>query len=192
MTATLTEAGTSGKQRLMDAARSLFSSGAYAEVSVGQVLQLAGVHAPTLYHHYGDKEGLYVAWAMDAFERLGSSIMERLPDGGSMEEQLEAYAAALIASPDVDLYGTIREAKRLSSPESGEQVLNAYFENVFEPLCGVIIEGIDKGDIAAGPVDRLAELFIGGAVVFAGALGRHPGSSRDAAWLVERYLGGVR
>jgi AcrR family transcriptional regulator len=37
--------------------------------STREIYQLAGVTAPTLYHHFGDKQGLLAAVVTDAFER---------------------------------------------------------------------------------------------------------------------------
>ena len=43
------------KMRLLQAAAELLANSAGAPVSTRQVTQLAGVSAPTLYHHFGDK-----------------------------------------------------------------------------------------------------------------------------------------
>ena len=47
----------------MTAAGKLFGTTGLSEVTVAQILDQSGVKAPTLYHHFGGKEGLYVAWA---------------------------------------------------------------------------------------------------------------------------------
>src|SRR5687767_11131980 len=109
------EPGSSGRDRLLSAARALFGHGSYAEVSVGQVLQIAGVQAPTLYHHFGDKEGLYVSWATDAFNRIGAQLA-KLPDDGPTDEVLKAFAEVLIGA-DTDAAHILRDARRMARPE---------------------------------------------------------------------------
>jgi AcrR family transcriptional regulator len=49
------------KTRILEAASELVSRSADADVSTRAVSEAAGVTAPTLYHHFGDKEGLLAA-----------------------------------------------------------------------------------------------------------------------------------
>jgi AcrR family transcriptional regulator len=49
------------KTRILEAASELLARSADADVSTRAVSEAAGVTAPTLYHHFGDKEGLLAA-----------------------------------------------------------------------------------------------------------------------------------
>src|SRR5690348_5349959 len=49
------------KQRILEAASELLASSADADISTRAVCEAAGVTAPTLYHHFGDKDGLLAA-----------------------------------------------------------------------------------------------------------------------------------
>jgi AcrR family transcriptional regulator len=49
------------KSRILDAASDLLTRSAVADLSTRSVCDAAGVTAPTLYHHFGDKEGLLAA-----------------------------------------------------------------------------------------------------------------------------------
>jgi AcrR family transcriptional regulator len=49
------------KTRILEAASELLARSANADVSTRAVGEAAGVTAPTLYHHFGDKEGLLAA-----------------------------------------------------------------------------------------------------------------------------------
>lgn len=57
----------SGRQRLMKAASLLLSEHPDREPSTRELYEAAGVAAPTLYHHFGTKEGLLEAVVEDAF-----------------------------------------------------------------------------------------------------------------------------
>jgi AcrR family transcriptional regulator len=63
----------SGRQRLIDAALSLLAEHPGSEPSTRELYELAGVAAPTLYHHFGTKEGLLEAVVEQAF----SAYLER-------------------------------------------------------------------------------------------------------------------
>lgn len=49
------------KQRILEAASELLARSADADISTRAASEAAGVTAPTLYHHFGDKEGLLAA-----------------------------------------------------------------------------------------------------------------------------------
>jgi AcrR family transcriptional regulator len=57
----------SGKTRLMEAARSLLAEHPEREPSTRELYEAAGVAAPTLYHHFGTKDGLLEAVVDEAF-----------------------------------------------------------------------------------------------------------------------------
>lgn len=56
------------KARLLRAAAELLADSGGKAVSTRQITELAGVTAPTLYHHFGDKEGLFNAVIDAGFE----------------------------------------------------------------------------------------------------------------------------
>ncbi|WP_374023744.1 TetR/AcrR family transcriptional regulator [Mycobacterium sp. HNNTM2301] len=58
---------TSGRTLLLDAARELLMAQPRHEPSTRDLYEAAGVAAPTLYHHFGTKEGLLDAVAEQAF-----------------------------------------------------------------------------------------------------------------------------
>jgi AcrR family transcriptional regulator len=58
---------TSGRTRLLDAAADLLAARPSQEPSTRELYEAAGVAAPTLYHHFGTKEGLLDAVVEQAF-----------------------------------------------------------------------------------------------------------------------------
>ena len=69
------------KMRLLRAAAELLAKSAGAPVSTRQITQLAGVTAPTLYHHFGDKEGLFDAVVAAGFEEYVAGERDFAPSG---------------------------------------------------------------------------------------------------------------
>ncbi|GAA2174620.1 TetR/AcrR family transcriptional regulator [Arthrobacter parietis] len=69
------------KMRLLRAAAELLANSAGAPVSTRQITQLAGVSAPTLYHHFGDKEGLFDAVVSAGFEEYVAGERDFAPSG---------------------------------------------------------------------------------------------------------------
>jgi AcrR family transcriptional regulator len=74
------------KMRLLQAAAELLANSAGAPVSTRQITQLAQVSAPTLYHHFGDKEGLYDAVVSAGFEEYVAGERDFAPSGQPLED----------------------------------------------------------------------------------------------------------
>lgn len=72
-----------GRERLLEAAMHLFASKGYAAASVRDIVNAAGVTAPSLYHHFGNKEGLFLAVLRATESRISAAEEEAMAGGGS-------------------------------------------------------------------------------------------------------------
>jgi AcrR family transcriptional regulator len=179
-----------GREALMRSAHTLFSGEGYERVGVAKVLSLAKVQAPTLYHHFGDKEGLYVEWVTGALAlteaRLSALTDPSLPSSAA----LQAIAMQLVKL-DFDLRQVLFDGERLVRPESRERVLSAYLQAIYSPLYTVFSRGQTKGEIRPDTVRALAESFVGGALA-QGRIWRLADSSGEAAaWYTKLFLEGA-
>jgi AcrR family transcriptional regulator len=75
------------KTRILEAASELLARSADADISTRAVGEAAGVTAPTLYHHFGDKEGLLAAvvdfgWAafLESKRTVAAVVHEHIAD----------------------------------------------------------------------------------------------------------------
>jgi AcrR family transcriptional regulator len=75
------------KTRILEAASELLARSADADISTRAVGEAAGVTAPTLYHHFGDKDGLLAAvvdfgWAafLDTKRTVAAVVHEQVAD----------------------------------------------------------------------------------------------------------------
>jgi len=79
----------SGRENLLAAARTLLAERPEHEPTTRELYEAAGVSAPTLYHHFGDKDGLIEAVVDDAF----TAYLERkraVPSSGDQIADFEA------------------------------------------------------------------------------------------------------
>lgn len=78
------------KERLLDAALTLFSQQGYAATGIRDILQHAGVTQPTLYHHFADKASLLQA----LIERHYGESQEQLARIVASEETISGKLSA--------------------------------------------------------------------------------------------------
>ncbi|MBK8025257.1 MAG: TetR/AcrR family transcriptional regulator [Chloroflexi bacterium] len=84
--------------RLLEIARDQFSEKGYADAATEDIVRLAGVTRGALYHHFGSKEGLFLA-ALDAVQRdVGQRVDAAAGSYADSWEQLAAGCAAFLAA----------------------------------------------------------------------------------------------
>jgi len=111
------------RDAILRAARNLFTTKGFASTTVREICQEAGVTAPVLYYHFGNKEGLFDAvgqfnptlahgdsteWFLRAAEH--GAVMELLPDVLSYRRLHRNNRSRLRASMSRDHYLQILKA----------------------------------------------------------------------------------
>ncbi|MGC7098246.1 TetR/AcrR family transcriptional regulator [Amycolatopsis lurida] len=74
------------RQQILDATAGLLARLGAEAVSIRDVCQAAGVTAPTVYHHFGDKKGLLDAVAEEGFNRYLRTKRARKPSGDPLAD----------------------------------------------------------------------------------------------------------
>jgi len=97
--------GSSGTaQAILDKSLPLFARSGYAGVSMRNIARAVGISGAALYHHYPDKQSLYVAAMGHAFADKASSIQTALDNTGTPEQRLERFVTSfteqLAGDPD--------------------------------------------------------------------------------------------
>jgi len=78
-------------QVILDKSIPLFARSGYAGVSMRDISKVVGISGAALYHHYSDKQSLYVAAMSHAFADKASSIHSALDNTGTPEQRLEHF-----------------------------------------------------------------------------------------------------
>lgn len=81
----------STKARILEVAATLVAESPDGDVSTRAVCEAAGVGAPALYRHFGDKEGLLSAVVDDGFERYLATKRERVPGTDPVRDLREGW-----------------------------------------------------------------------------------------------------
>lgn len=183
--------GKSGRVRLLEAAASSFSQRGYTEVGIAEILKACSVQAPTLYHHFGDKEGLFVAWAEDAFSEVGVEIEAGMRNHDGSVSRLIGFSRVLGEQRRIDIIRTLEQTARLERSESRDRIERAYFKQVFEPLCVALLAAADDGRLYIDSIDKTATTFLYGVLSVSDRYSP-PGSGADSdyRWWVMHFLHG--
>lgn len=140
-----------GRDLLRAAALRLFTRKGYAATSVRDILRDAGVSAPVLYHHFGNKEGLFLELVREGRERAAAARARALSEGGTARERILRVALALAEIRRQHAGGSwVVEALISGPPDAAPdcdfRALARESAELFEQL---VAEGITAGEFAA-------------------------------------------
>ncbi|GAA2055360.1 TetR/AcrR family transcriptional regulator [Williamsia deligens] len=82
---TQSERNAATRSALMAAARPLFGAAPFADVATQAIVDAAGVTRGALYHHFGDKKGLFVAVFDEVEGEITQTIAERVVEAGEAD-----------------------------------------------------------------------------------------------------------
>ena len=122
------------KQDILSAALALFSAKGYEGVSVSEVVSAAGITKPTLYYHFGSKEGLFDAVCRTHYAYLDSII---------------SRAVVYDANPELyheDIFKTLtKAASAYFSFASGNEVFyRLAMANLYTPRSSLIFNTVEN------------------------------------------------
>lgn len=184
----------SSRERILSAAWSLFASEGYAEVSMQTIADAAKVNKATLYHHFKDKEQLFIAVLASDFERLRASIAQTVAADRPFREQLIAVAGLLFLRSRSDSNRIIMLMHQHAS------LMRSHKEHVqstppWAPLKPVFEREWARGAIQERDVDLLMTSFFG-MVIFQAQRVRYVDGARSdeqlAEEIVDLFLNGIR
>ncbi|NUP37500.1 MAG: TetR/AcrR family transcriptional regulator [Streptomyces sp.] len=150
------------RERVYAAALALFSRQGYADTSVAEIAEHAGIGRGTFFNYFPRKDCLLNAWTQERMRELTHRLAHRSPSAASTAETLRACMSAL---------SDLNEEE----PELSAAMLTAWIQGgrLVTPrrplsaiLAGIIEEGRTRGEIrsSADPelvAESLRDLYIG-------------------------------
>jgi AcrR family transcriptional regulator len=185
--ATQDERSQTTKQALIAAGRSLFAERGYADVSVGELTQRAGVTTGALYHQFASKQGLLQAVYVD----VAQGVSERI-----VAARESAPEPSLLADCEIYLDACVDPAFHRIVLVDGPAVLG--WEQAID-TAQLMVEGAlaaarERGEIDEQPIESIARM-LAAALKEAGvmiATAEHPRTARkNAREGARRLIGGL-
>ena len=146
----------SGKERVLRVARDLFLERGYAEVSMQQIADAAGLRKASIYHHVKDKQALFVEIILTEMRDLRRRMEELVSGEGTLREQLERLARAQFDEFRPDVLRLSRDFRE-HVPEQCHDEVHGELEGLADLFSGVFERAARTGELRDIP-PRLAGL----------------------------------
>lgn len=150
-------------ERILMSALYLFATKGYEGTAVREICEAAGITKPTLYHHYGSKEGVYRALVDGALENFRQDIAHALAGAGTAPARLKRVARAYFEGARSHrevvrfIFGLVH-GQPGSAPATD-------FPTFYEGIVGLVARevecGVGRGELAPGPTEVRMLLLMG-------------------------------
>lgn len=152
------EAAPRGRTRILREARGLFTAEGFAAVSMQQIADAAAVNKATLYHHFRDKEDLFVSVMVEEFQRMSAGMSAIVAADGSPREQLQRIAEYMLSTRHSD-FGRLSADLRAHVATERRDRLMAECAAPWEPIRAVVERGMASGTVRTVSPDLAARVF---------------------------------
>jgi AcrR family transcriptional regulator len=178
------------ERQMLEVAGQSFAARGFHAVSMDEIAEQAGISKPMLYHYFGSKEGLYVAYVRQQGGVLLAGMRDATDPGASPAERLWAGTLAFLGYVDEHRPGwalLYRESVSQGGPLAAEvAALRARIATIVHRL----LRG--TGPAASETGEMLAHAFVGAGESVANWWLEHPEEPReDVAKLLIHLAGGA-
>ena len=152
------------RDRVLEVARDLFATKGFANASIGELCRQAGVSPPTLYYHFGSKDGLFEAVVEEALslEEFHGLLREAVAASSGPRARLRAYVLTYLTRFPTQFLNPGLHLQH-STELSGASLLRvqAGVANIYQLARELLQEGIERGDFRELDVDLAAGCLMG-------------------------------
>lgn len=159
------------RQLILQKARPIFAARGFNDAQLAEIVDAAGVTTGAIYHHFGDKKGLFVAVA----EGVEQEILDGVLAAASLEaDPWVAFRTGIIATLEICAREDVRrivfvDAPTVVGPASWREIEMRY---AFGAMYSSLTTLMEIGLVKMGDVELIASVLLGALMEAAGAVAR--------------------
>ncbi len=158
----------SGEQSILEAAEILFAEKGFDAVSMSAIAKLANTSKPNIYHHFKNKNDLYLAVMRAAVQR-SSVLLDALEDApGTFGQRLSDFSVGQLHNILTHNRSTqliLRETLS-GGTQNGQEIARHVVEEVFSRLVAMVQQGQQENEIRNDIDPALAAFMVVAANMF--------------------------
>lgn len=134
-------------QTIVKTAQQLFMELGYRAVSTRQIAEKCGITQPALYHHFKNKQALYVAVNQYTLLQTGNALNQILIENHSFKDRLLQIAIYMMDHFDVDLSQMFHDIFHELEESHQQEIQQGWINGFLMPVVRMIDEGVAKKEV---------------------------------------------
>lgn len=151
---------TEARDRVLKAAYTLFVQMGYSDVSMQRIADEAGITKATLYHHFRDKQELYIETMRLAVQQSHDYFRETVNQHTNLHDTLMAVVTYHFGEHKTDMQRLSSDFRRHVDPETQRDFWRQ-LELPWGSLHPALTAAIENDEIADNDIDLLARYLFG-------------------------------
>ncbi|HET9661489.1 MAG TPA: TetR/AcrR family transcriptional regulator [Thermomicrobiales bacterium] len=152
--------GSDSRLRILRAAYPLFVERGYDAVSMQEIADAVPIHKATLYHHFQNKDDLFLAVVRMAMTQRHSQVEGFRREGGSAADQLTKVALLAFRDSQSE-FGRLMTDARLRLSEDQQQLLVDRGSDPWTLYEEIFVHAIANGELPDIDATLAATMFVG-------------------------------
>jgi len=135
------------RQTIIQTAHKLFMELGYRAVSTRQIAEACGVTQPALYHHFKNKQTLYIEVILTELQKTKNSLERIIKRHKDLKECLMGIAHYILLNKPEEMHQMFRDIQQELNPESRQLISKSWFDSYVHPLAEIFEKGIQNGEL---------------------------------------------
>ena len=147
---------------ILSSAEASFLNKNYADVTMEDIAEGAGVTRGAAYHHFANKESLYVAMMQSALKEKQALLQTAVASPGTCRERLRRLTQIFLELPREkrDVMKLVRRDINIFKDPVRNQLVRAYQSALPEQIEIILQDGIRDGELAPADVRLLSWMYV--------------------------------
>lgn len=135
------------RKSIIQTAHKMFMELGYRAVSTRQIADACGVTQPALYHHFKNKQTLYIEVILTDLHKTKNSLERIIKRNTDLKDRLIGIAYYILVNKPEEMHQMFRDFQQELSPEARDLISKNWFDSFIAPLAKVFEQGIQDDEI---------------------------------------------
>ncbi len=192
------------KNKIIEAALTLFAARGYDAVSVGEIAAAVGIRAPSLYNHFTGKKAIFDAIVEDTERRYDAftagisvhvgnfqkdvSVFTGITEKSLAEKVREIFLYSLHDSR-VSAFRRMLTIEQFSSPRLAQMYTERYVERLVRYHRELFVKLMEVGELKKADADSVALMYMAPVMVLLGVCDRQPEREAECLEKLSAHIG---
>lgn len=135
------------RRTIIRTAHKLFMESGYRAVSTRQIADACGLTQPALYHHFKNKQTLYIEVILNEIHKTKTGLERIIKRHKDLKERLVEVAYFILVNKPEEMNQMFRDIQQELSADARKLISDSWFNGFIGPISEIFAKGLEAGDL---------------------------------------------